>query len=401
MAEVDNRTFYVQPTTGGRIEVTLPSQCSVNNLKLALAKRLKVPRDKIILLHRNKQLTEGSLKDNNISEGSKLTLLPNVETGLVTQNPEQYVMQALETLNESQVDSFLNGRSPLNLSMRMGDHMMFIQLQLSTVHPSSSNNSGVTPPPTPPTTPTTTTAPPPFPLPSTVITSTTTVTSPPISPPPSPHTITPPSPFSPTGGSTSGEESSFSNHFLAEASRNLAHTLRHLSSKTLTKKMNETCNGRCCIARRHGGAVIESMYHHGKGVFSGTFSGTLSPLLQDREGRPRRNICTIVHILNDLLGASSHCNPSPKCTPHRTQTPHKELKEDVLREKEDKVLREKVQHIQSLLKEKRKGRRPTPYSTFNPESRRSGGLFFSTLEPSEEQPEQSIGTDYSSETAAA
>ncbi|KAK6634759.1 hypothetical protein RUM44_000006 [Polyplax serrata] len=58
--------------------------------------------------------------------------------------------------------------------------------------------------------------------------------------------------------------------------------------------------------RRTGtqGAIIESMQHHGKGVFSGTFSGTLNPALQDRFGRPKRDISTIIHILNDLLCAT-------------------------------------------------------------------------------------------------
>lgn len=42
-------------------------------------------------------------------------------------------MQALESLNDSQVNEFLCGKAPLNLSMRLGDHVMLIQLQLSTV----------------------------------------------------------------------------------------------------------------------------------------------------------------------------------------------------------------------------------------------------------------------------
>lgn len=42
-------------------------------------------------------------------------------------------MQALESLNDTQVNEFLCGKAPLNLSMRLGDHMMLIQLQLSTV----------------------------------------------------------------------------------------------------------------------------------------------------------------------------------------------------------------------------------------------------------------------------
>jgi hypothetical protein len=53
--------------------------------------------------------------------------------------------------------------------------------------------------------------------------------------------------------------------------------------------------------------VIESMKHHGKGIYSGTFSGTLNPALQDKNGRPKRDISTIIHILNDLLSATPNC----------------------------------------------------------------------------------------------
>ena len=56
-------------------------------------------------------------------------------------------------------------------------------------------------------------------------------------------------------------------------------------------------------AGSNGGAIIESMHHHGKGVYSGTFSGTLKLSLQDRSGQPKRDITTIIHILNDLLCA--------------------------------------------------------------------------------------------------
>lgn len=54
MAQVNNRTVYVQPTTGGRIEISLPSDSSVSNLKMLVARKIKVPKDKIVLLHKNK-----------------------------------------------------------------------------------------------------------------------------------------------------------------------------------------------------------------------------------------------------------------------------------------------------------------------------------------------------------
>jgi hypothetical protein len=49
------------------------------------------------------------------------------------------------------------------------------------------------------------------------------------------------------------------------------------------------------------------MRHHGKGIYSGTFSGTLNPALQDKNGKPKRDISTIIHILNDLLSATPQC----------------------------------------------------------------------------------------------
>jgi hypothetical protein len=60
---------------------------------------------------------------------------------LQSQRPENSVMQALESLNDTQVNDFLSGKSPLNLTMRLGDHMMLIQLQLSTLNSSSSGGS--------------------------------------------------------------------------------------------------------------------------------------------------------------------------------------------------------------------------------------------------------------------
>lgn len=118
---------------------------------------------------------------------------------------------------------------------------------------------------------------------------------------------------------------------LAEASRNLTKTLRKLSKEVFTNKMDvatitgdespRSCNGAgsqqltssgaksTSTSGSNGagigsGAVIESMRSHGKGIYSGTFSGTLNPALQDRYGRPKRDISTVIHILNDLLSAT-------------------------------------------------------------------------------------------------
>lgn len=128
---------------------------------------------------------------------------------------------------------------------------------------------------------------------------------------------------------------------LAEASRNLTKTLRKLSKEVFSSKgdasaiavseekrtrpaTNNTTSTNSSGAGSHqssassggtttttvagfgSGAVIESMRNHGRGIYSGTFSGTLNPALQDRYGRPKRDISTVIHILNDLLSATPH-----------------------------------------------------------------------------------------------
>ncbi|CAF91381.1 unnamed protein product, partial [Tetraodon nigroviridis] len=72
---------------------------------------------------------------------------------------------------------------------------------------------------------------------------------------------------------------------------------------------------------RKPGAIIESFVNHAPGVFSGTFSGTLHPNCQDSNGRPRRDISTILQILNDLLSATRHYQGMPpSLTQLRCQT---------------------------------------------------------------------------------
>ncbi|CAH3986700.1 midnolin homolog [Pieris brassicae] len=131
-------TLNIQTTTGGNFSISVNCKNSVEYLKKLVSRKLKVSKDRICLLHRERQLIDGTLEENGLLDGSRVILLPSVETGLLTHRSENSVMQALETLNDNQVNDFLSGRSPLNLTMRLGDHMMLIQLQLSTLNSSRS-----------------------------------------------------------------------------------------------------------------------------------------------------------------------------------------------------------------------------------------------------------------------
>ncbi|CAH0555453.1 unnamed protein product [Brassicogethes aeneus] len=256
-------SIHVSPTTGGDFYLMVEPDVTVENLKKLVSKRLKVPRDRICLLFRDKQLQDGDLLQHGISDGSRITLLPNVETGLITQRPEIGIMQALESLNDTQVNKFLCGKAPLNLSMRLGDHMMLIQLQLSTVSSTSSSSASSSGSSSTSSSPSTT----PTPL---AESAPTTASG---KPPPSTHV---PAPVSPAAAPPSTSATTPS---LLQASRNLQHTLRRLSADVFSGRDR---------GRRES-------------VYSGTFSGALNPALQDPKGRPRRDVATIVHILNDLL----------------------------------------------------------------------------------------------------
>ncbi|CAG4976629.1 unnamed protein product [Colias eurytheme] len=134
-------TLNIQTTTGGNFSISVNCKNSVEYLKKLVSRKLKVSKDRICLLHRERQLIDGTLEENGLLDGSRITLLPSIETGLLSQRSENSVMQALETLNDNQVNDFLSGRSPLNLTMRLGDHMMLIQLQLSTLNSSAASAS--------------------------------------------------------------------------------------------------------------------------------------------------------------------------------------------------------------------------------------------------------------------
>ncbi|KAM8873601.1 midnolin [Spinachia spinachia] len=352
--------LYIHSTTGTRFELSLPKEETVDGLKRRLSQRLKVPRERLALLHKETRLSSGKLQDLGISDGSKLTLVPTVEAGLMSQasRPEQSVMQALESLTETQVSDFLSGRSPLTLALRVGDHMMFVQLQLAAQqsggpqlqhrhlvtrgnaepatgqprvphphphrpHPHSHPAPHLPQPHLVPSSPPSP-ASPSFPLPSAHHqplppmyhqSPSPAHCSPPTPPPPSPH------PSSVPGGlfrSPAGHH--LHHHCHQPSSSPPSHDAGQASPVAPVLCPEASCSpgspaggggGGASTRSRKPGAIIESFVNHAPGVFSGTFSGTLHPNCQDSTGRPRRDIGTILQILNDLLSATRHYQGMP------------------------------------------------------------------------------------------
>uniref|UniRef100_A0A3Q2X999 Midnolin n=1 Tax=Hippocampus comes TaxID=109280 RepID=A0A3Q2X999_HIPCM len=341
--------LHIHSTTGTRFELSLPQEETVDGLKRRLSQRLKVPKERLALLHKETRLSSGKLQDLGVSDGSKLTLVPTVEAGLMSQasRPEQSVMQALESLTETQVSDFLSGRSPLTLALRVGDHMMFVQLQLAAQqsggpqlqhrHLITRGNSDAT-------------------------------AGQPTGQPciPQPHSHLPHHPHSPNLPQPGPSTSSSASHNMGQASCST----------------NSPSSGTSSSARsRKPGAIIESFVNHAPGVFSGTFSGTLHPNCQDSNGRPRRDIGTILQILNDLLSATRHYQgmpPSltqlryqtqcgtPSSSPPPTLHPLVQCQSQIrmckppgdrVRQTENRATRCKVERLQLLMQQKRLSRK--------------------------------------------
>ncbi|XP_046956746.1 midnolin isoform X4 [Lynx rufus] len=398
-AEAAPMSLAIHSTTGTRYELSVPPDETVEGLRKRLSQRLKVPKERLALLHKDTRLSSGKLQEFGVGDGSKLTLVPTVEAGLMSQasRPEQSVMQALESLTETQVSDFLSGRSPLTLALRVGDHMMFVQLQLAAQHTplqhrhvlaaaaaaaaAARGGPSVTAPVSSPCRPVSSAA-----------------RVPPVSSSPAPAS---PSPV--TAGS-------FRSHSAATCPEMDCSPPAGAGSLASTPGGSpaSTPGGSPASRSRKPGAVIESFVNHAPGVFSGTFSGTLHPNCQDSSGRPRRDIGTILQILNDLLSATRHyqgmppsltqlrchaqcapASPAPDLTPKTTsceklaaaapaslsQARTCKPLGDRLRQTENRATRCKVERLQLLLQQKRlrrKARRDARGPYHWPPSRKAG-----------------------------
>ncbi|XP_010633240.1 midnolin isoform X2 [Fukomys damarensis] len=390
------------------------------------------------------RLSSGKLLEFGVGDGSKLTLVPTVEAGLMSQasRPEQSVMQALESLTETQppaapgpgraggegfrkyrfilfkhpwhrqgpqsperggerpqVSDFLSGRSPLTLALRVGDHMMFVQLQLAAQHAPLQHRHVLAA----------------AAAAATATRGDASITTPMSSPcrPVSSAARVPPVPTSPSPASASPVTAgSFRSHAASSACPEMDCSPPASSSVSPGTSTPSTPGGSPSPRSRKPGAVIESFVNHAPGVFSGTFSGTLHPNCQDSSGRPRRDIGTILQILNDLLSATRHyqgmppsltqlrchaqcspASPAPDLTPKTTSceklaaAPPASLLQgqsqirmckppgDRLRQTENRATRCKVERLQLLLQQKRlrrKARRDARGPYHWPPSRKAG-----------------------------
>ncbi|XP_008332038.1 midnolin isoform X2 [Cynoglossus semilaevis] len=335
----------ITSTTGGPLELTVPRGETVEGLRTRISQKLRLPRNRTILLHRDRQLTAGKLLELGVTDGSKLTLVPVIEAGLVfsTTRSKRTMMDVLESLPDNQISDFLSGHSPLTINLGIGAHVMYVQLQLSeqdvkklqengdlriqrntelqnslsTAVGMSQADSGsmsfiTSESPQKSSTPV---------LDSGVCP---TAVHDNVERPLNPNAVS----FSSIPRANNQQYSSLpqSSQFghtqpsaYSQSSGPLQATAPISSSapagfspgppspvEATTFEKSNVQTSPSTDQRRQTGAVIESFVNHSPGVFSGTFSGTLAPLSQTGVSHPRHGINIILQILSDLLRAACH-----------------------------------------------------------------------------------------------
>ncbi|XP_056149608.1 midnolin-A-like [Lampris incognitus] len=361
----------VTSTTGSQFDLSVPPEETVEELVTRLSRSLSLPRDRIVLLYKERQLKAGKLLDLGVADESKLKLVPAVEAGFEcqTSKTETSMIQSLESLTEAQISDFLSGRLPLTLSLGNGAHVMYVQLQLAVQnvaglqqqhkHPRTWSDNKVQ-----------------AGLmnsirlnhPGSVLTRSSTNT--PAYPTPSPSQIFPAVPHSPASSQLSSQRPTTFHLSTATATSsdlsNATPTVCHPQSSTSSHSypfhsvltspslpshpppsnspslpaspcscLSPTCSNpghqspavastfpeinslalSPDVLCQEPGAVIESLVNHAPGHFSGTFSGTLAPL--SGVNHPRRGIAIILQILNDLLSATCQHQAMTHTLPQR------------------------------------------------------------------------------------
>ncbi|XP_035491746.2 midnolin-like [Scophthalmus maximus] len=351
----------ITSTTGCPVELTVPRGETVEGLRTRISQKLRLQRNRTVLLHKDRQLTAGKLLDLGVADGSKLTLVPVIEAGLVcsTARAERTMMDVLESLTESQISDFLSGHSPLTINLGIGAHVMYVQLQLSAqdvrelqrdrdarVQGSSELQSGLPPAgstshpgsasATSPASQTSSPAPESADstshiqlstqgsrtsLNSTAPTPCTSTSVPTVNryqhsslPQPCHSIRTPPTVLS-TAPLPSGRPRPSCPLQAATPVCSPAPTGSSPGPPSPVPASTFNTPNDCASATeelcRQPGAVIESFVNHSPGVFSGTFSGSLAPHSHTDISHPRRGIGIILQILSDLLRAACHHQEAP------------------------------------------------------------------------------------------
>ncbi|XP_061654126.1 midnolin-B-like isoform X2 [Phyllopteryx taeniolatus] len=359
------RLFVGSSSIGGPLELVVPRGETVDGLRTRISRQLNMHTDRIVLLHKDKQLAAGKLLEQGVADGSRLTLqVPAaVEAGLSRSSARvERIVDVLERLADCEISDFLSGRSPLAIKLGMGAHTMHVQLQLSPQDVAKLQldkaSEAISSPPTK------------------------------VNMGQSASSCSPTRTFTTSAASSPPTANSASSmQFEPQAvpsttpvcyNDSIAASQSPLPASTFKESLHSSAVERI----KQPGAVIESFVKHSQGVFSGAFSGTLAPCSQSGVSHRARSIVIILQILDDLLRAASNHQgaPSSLCpaldrpaqehkhkqnTNPGSEAPAEEAQQFLTNAEENQTLHCKLKHLQSLMVRRRHHRRTRKGSQFS------------------------------------
>uniref|UniRef100_A0A3B5LFK0 Midnolin n=1 Tax=Xiphophorus couchianus TaxID=32473 RepID=A0A3B5LFK0_9TELE len=385
----------ITSTTGCPVELSVQRGETAEGLRKLISQKLGLQTDRIIVVHKDSHLTAGTLMEQGVTDGSRLTLVPVIETGSVVSFnfSIKFGMKILKisfSLIILQIEDFLLGRLPLTLSLGAGAHTMYVQLQLSQEvrelqgnmdsvvqtrckpQIAQANNGDL--------------------LEASSAGSSLGFTS--------SQTSSPPLPSARSASSLQCSTQKPRTSFISSTSVAREHCI----DPPLVRHSQSDCKPALPLDSTHPpnlppaatpgdvpahkpqppGAVIDSVVNHSPGVFSGTFSGTLAPCGHGGITHPRRGIAIILQILNDLLRAACHhqgallpplCNEctasnlpgshltaEDPCMGRNRQTPTQstargDASQTLHSSEENKTMHCKMERLQLLMHQRRRHRR--------------------------------------------
>jgi hypothetical protein len=124
-------SIVIFPVIGNNLEAKVRNTDTIERLKNAISIYLQIPKENFVLSFSDTQLKKGSLKENGITKGCRITLLPSARTGLLGRKHEYSALRQLQNDKEKETNSFLNETESLQFLVRFRGYETKFQVNLT------------------------------------------------------------------------------------------------------------------------------------------------------------------------------------------------------------------------------------------------------------------------------
>jgi len=135
------------PLSGEEFDLMVSPDCRVESFKQKVADRLRTDTDNIRILVKNKELRFGSLKENGLVEGIKISVLPVMRAGLVgyVTTKSSVLLKSIpdEVLENAEIRAQIREGDQASITLHIEDMVIVFKLQLIASEPDTEGSSEV------------------------------------------------------------------------------------------------------------------------------------------------------------------------------------------------------------------------------------------------------------------